>query len=870
MKVRAIRIAELGRFREPIAVEGLSGGLNVLVGPNEAGKSTLFRALEFAFFHRHRTARQELVAARPYSGGAPLVEVDFELSGKMWRIRKRYLASQSAELVCRTTGAVARGNDAEETLQRLLADVGVIGGRALLWPKQGELLTSKEFDGAGEDVLRAAIDREIARAAGGEAVRRILKEVKQALGDLVTARQQRPKGRYLAVLDRTERAVTELESARADFAAAELLLERLAEIDAELQKQAHPNMRGALQKRLSDAEDRLRLAQQATAERAAAQLSLSEAQSAYREAAATLAKLDEALADSAKLEQAQRESAAEAAELAERLRAAEAEVQDHETAQVAAREAVAAAEAASQRAAAIVRCKELSSRWERARAAAERIQELQERMAGLPFDRAPIKEARVLSAHIAESAARLEAASAAVIVHYEPGGTDRFKVEGRNVRDGERLLALDRLVLEIPGIGRIDIEPGLSRDRERIEADLARHREALSDLLAAGGVADVEELEARHELARSIAADLEAARAEAKATAPEGLAALEGAMHAVAAEVGGDWDGEANPSDAKELALMLGEQRTRLQAADEALRSVSACRETLKQRIAALDARIGERQLQLSALSAMLPPPEERAAKRELADAMLRRASQALDEALRLERLAASKAPDQDAVGRLKADVTEARDACVRLERTIAALEKDRGRIDGELTARRREDVVGRIAALEAESGQAQSEREDLVDEVQSLQLLEAELEAEEERLRDNYLVPVLMRLGPYIETVFPEAVLTLGSDYAVEALQRGMHAEEFVRLSDGTREQLAVLVRLAFARLLADQRMEMPLILDDALVYSDDERICAMHRALETGAEAHQIIVLTCREQAFSGLHGNRVEMVPWQLVPA
>jgi hypothetical protein len=431
-------------------------------------------------------------------------------------------------------------------------------------------------------------------------------------------------------------------------------------------------------------------------------------------------------------------------------------------------------------------------------------------------------------------------------------------------------LALDRLTVEIPGVGCIDIEPGLSQDRERIETDLARHRKALADLLAAGGVADLTELEARHELVRSIATDLEAARAEAKAIVPEGLAALEAAINVAAAEVGSDWDADPNPSAVEELALMLGEARVRLQAADEALRSCSAGRDALRQNTAVLDARIGERQAQLSALSAMLPPPEERAPRRELAATALQRSSQALDEALRLERLAASRAPDQDAMRRLEADVTEARDACMGLERTVAVLEKDRGRIDGELTARRREDVVARVAALEAEAERAQSEREDLVEEVQSLQLLEAELEAEEERLRDNYIVPVLTRLGPYVESVFPEAVLTLGPDYAVEALQRGTYAEEFVRLSDGTREQIAVLVRLAFARLLADQGMEMPLMLDDALVYSDDKRICAMHRALETGAEAHQIVVLTCREQAFRGLHGDRIDMVPWQLVPA
>jgi DNA repair exonuclease SbcCD ATPase subunit len=868
MKVRAIRVAELGRFREPVVVDGLSDGLNLLVGANEAGKSTLFKALEFALFHRHRTARQELVIARPYGGGAPLVEVDFELAGKVWRIRKRFLADQSAELVCRTTGAVARGNDAEEGLEGLLAEAGVVGGRSLLWPKQGALLAPKEIDRPGEDVLRAAIDREIARAAGGDAVRRVRDGVRQALGELVTAKQQKPRGPYLAVLNRAEQAVAELESALADSKACELLFDRLAEIDAVLR--THPGMRAALQTRLSNAEEQLRLAQQARAERAAAELSLAQVQSAYREAAAVLGKLDENLAEFSRLERTQRESGSEATDVAELLDAAQADVEAAEVAHAAAREAVAAVEAASRRVAAMTRYRELSSRAERARAAVGRIQELQERMTGLPLDRGPVKEARALAARIAESSARLEAASAAVIVHYEAGARARVKVDHRDVHDGERLLAPDRLVLEIPGLGRIEIEPGMSRDREQIEADLVRNRAALAKLLAVAGVADVAEFEARHELAGSIAADLEAARAEAKATAPEGLVALDVMLTAAAAEVGEDWDGGVTPLDANTLATDLVETRARLDAASETLKSCLSSREALKQKAVAVEARIGERQSQLSVLSAMLPPLEERAKKREVAAAAAQRTSQSFDEALRLERLAASRAPHDDAMQRLELDVSEARVAGQRLERTIATLEKDRGRIDGELAARRREDVAARIAALEAEAERAQSERDDLVQEVQALQLLETELDAEEERLRDNYVAPVLTRLGPYIEALFPNAMLTLGPDYAVEALRRGMHAEEFVRLSDGTREQIAVLVRLAFARLLADQGMEMPLILDDALVYSDDERISSMHRALEAAAESHQIIVLTCREQAFSGLRGSRIEMAPWQLVPA
>ncbi len=72
-------------------------------------------------------------------------------------------------------------------------------------------------------------------------------------------------------------------------------------------------------------------------------------------------------------------------------------------------------------------------------------------------------------------------------------------------------------------------------------------------------------------------------------------------------------------------------------------------------------------------------------------------------------------------------------------------------------------------------------------------------------RTRDRFAQPVIERLAPYLQLVLPQARLVLGDDLAPQALQRGAALEELARLSDGTQEQLALLVRLAFARLLAD-----------------------------------------------------------------
>ena len=76
----------------------------------------------------------------------------------------------------------------------------------------------------------------------------------------------------------------------------------------------------------------------------------------------------------------------------------------------------------------------------------------------------------------------------------------------------------------------------------------------------------------------------------------------------------------------------------------------------------------------------------------------------------------------------------------------------------------------------------------------------------------------------------------------------------------------LSVLTRLAFARLLAKDGRPAPVILDDALVYSDDDRIEKMFDALHRQAREQQIIVFSCRQRAFQKLGGRNVlQMLDW-----
>jgi recombinational DNA repair ATPase RecF len=126
---------------------------------------------------------------------------------------------------------------------------------------------------------------------------------------------------------------------------------------------------------------------------------------------------------------------------------------------------------------------------------------------------------------------------------------------------------------------------------------------------------------------------------------------------------------------------------------------------------------------------------------------------------------------------------------------------------------------------------------------------------------REHYYAPVRRHLRPFLHDLFPGAELELGDGFAITGIKR-QRTEAFARLSDGTQEQIAVLVRLAMGAMLAERGMAAPIILDDALVYCDDDRIQRMFDALSRAGKNQQIIVLTCRLRSFGPLGGHTLHV--------
>ncbi|MGC5276297.1 AAA family ATPase, partial [Escherichia coli] len=70
-----------------MAIEGLTDGLNIVIEPNETGKSKLLEALRAAFFVRHGTKNQLAQSFAPYGEAVgPEIQVSFDADGAPWTV----------------------------------------------------------------------------------------------------------------------------------------------------------------------------------------------------------------------------------------------------------------------------------------------------------------------------------------------------------------------------------------------------------------------------------------------------------------------------------------------------------------------------------------------------------------------------------------------------------------------------------------------------------------------------------------------------------------------------------------------------------------------------------------------------------------
>jgi len=198
MLIKALMVEGVGRFASAAHVDGFSEGVNVLAAGNEAGKSTLFRAIRTCLFSRHDSKGQDIRDLASDDSQLPAtIQLTFLHDGHTYVITKCFLRSPSATLT-EDGREIARSKQADEAVWELLGlspgsgrtlDDGAFG---VLWVGQGASFGVPVPGPAASSVLNSAIESEVGALIGGERARLTIEDINTELRRYLTD-TDRPK-----------------------------------------------------------------------------------------------------------------------------------------------------------------------------------------------------------------------------------------------------------------------------------------------------------------------------------------------------------------------------------------------------------------------------------------------------------------------------------------------------------------------------------------------------------------------------------------------------------------------------------------------------------------------------------------------------
>jgi DNA repair exonuclease SbcCD ATPase subunit len=838
------------------------GRLLVIEGPNEAGKSSIVEAIGLLFEFPAESGAEQVRRVRPVGRDAdPEVELEFSI-GRAWcRYRKVFSRRGVTELeVSGGSEAVYSGREAHDRARRLLeegVDEALFKSLRVL---QGESLAAPGALSKSQQLLKA-LDAAAGPDPEGEG---LFERAKQEFARYYTEKQERPTGEFATARKELEEAQQQVAQLEGEVRALEAQAERVRQLEPEI---------AALREAVEGLEARQRELEAALEARREAEHAEELARKELEAAEAQLRQLGEEV-------QRRAERGREVERLAQELEALEREFADRreelevlEAEARAKREAANAAgkqfETASTRAKTLADDLNYAQELLQAEQMERRLQAIGEAEERREAARAFLARCRVtpeLLKRVEEAeqqVQRTEAQLRAVVVQVEVEGPAGARV----VVDGEeRPLERGLLKVEVTEERRIDLPGGFavvvrpSQSQGLLEGRLRERREELERLLADSGAATAEE--ARELERRRLAARQEVEQAErtirqqlmdlpnredleGRLQRTRGRIAAYRAAHAGRtlpatieearrAKETGDAEMQGARAAAEAAERAAREAEGALRGADAAVREIVTRVERSRGLLEQLrsEAERAERERPTAQLDQELAAARGKAAL----------AQRKLDEVR--ERLAAHGDPAPE----LKRVVSERDTAERRLRDAEREVNEARGALkhagEGPLQARL-DEARNRLAA-EAERA------ERLERKAAAARLLFRTLEKHREAAQRMYGPLLAERMAELGRRVF-------GEDFAVELdaelapKRRRLNGRwlEVEQLSIGAREQLAVLHRAACAAAAA--RDGVPFFLDDALGWSDEQRLEEMARVLAGLAQEVQVVVLTCQPGRFA-----------------
>ena len=856
MFIKSITVQNVRRFINPVTIDHIESGLNVLSAPNESGKSTFFDALQAVFFENHRSWSKYARSLAPNIGGDPEITVCFDLDNVSWKLSKQWSSSPGRKQAGLEKNGilVAQGEQAEDLLAEMIAAPKNGGPAALLWVRQGlvEMSGDIEEHTACQDIMKL-VAGEVETITVGRRMDRAIKACNEALKENLTSTGKEKTGGPLKTAGETIAEITHLrDDAQNRVTASMDDLQQRRTVKARLAEFRDVRENEARSAQLKEAEQRLSEAEQQNADVQLAQGrvdTLEARETGAREKTVRLRLNIEKLAKA-------RETVNATAEQLKKTQAAFDPAQnDRETARMDRNRARVAHEKATQvlqhvmraeaSAGSAARRAELTGRITKAETLQEMIETIRRKIRQEITTKA-LHRIETLSTDLSIAEQARKALAPVFRITYE--GSDRISYHGNQIAGDRDFPFTKSIDLSIPGIGIITITPGEQPESGDIDAA----RIALKQALQHSGYSTIEEARESAQTGMALEEELRTHEAEFKAIAPKDIGNLRAELAELPETI------EINEELPSRNDAEQAEARTRenLHATNMKLDSAEKTFETLRDDLATRQGKAASNEALLQSAQAALKdtsdPNAEIANQEQLLQGLVQELGKARNDLATLQ----ETVTDLDIA---RATVKRARDVIENNRISREKLERDLAGLNARIQLSSSGAPEEELALLQGQLEFAEARLAEIQFDVNVNLRLKAALERARKAALETHVKPVTDELQPLLRILWPDAEPEINAENgSLSRITRSNVEEDLEFLSGGTREQISLMVRLAFANILAKQGRPAPIILDDAIVYTDDDRIEQMFNALTRQSTHLQIIVLSCRQRAFRELGGT------------
>jgi chromosome segregation ATPase len=861
VKLTRLYVNQFKQFRQPLEIDQLTDGINLFVGPNESGKSTLVRAIRAAFFERYKSSSVDDLQPWGDSSATPQVELEFDWQGTHWKLHKQFLKKQRCNLYI---GQQHFSEDeAEEKLAELLGYQMSSRGASkpehwgipgLLWVEQGCIQDiHHSVDHAGHH-LKSALSGtlgDVTTSAGDE----LINKVESQRAELLT-KTGKPTGQYQKILadcDDYQTKLAELDEKIQRYRAA---VDRLGELQRLRDEHDSQKPWQTYREQAKTAEAALAAVQALQTEQQRDQQSLRNCESNLEICLQQLRDFEQRTQQLTAREQEKTKTARAYAEcqqltaqLQQRKQQAEQEFQKAKTAVKTAREQLHRRNLQQEHDRLNAHLRDLQSKHKTAAELHNALQALRAQLQAQALDDNQLVQLKKLHSQLNEI--RIQEQAIATRLQYQLDAGKTITIGKNSVTGNGEELLLQNTTVEIPGVGTLRVQPGgkdvneLLRNRERLEGECHSALQRLK-------VQTFAEAEERAAHNQQLAAQIDQHKTRLEILAPQGVDALHSDVQLAEQKL------QKISTDLAELPATTSELNEReveaaLATADAALKAAEQADNEHQRELALRQRACESAEQEWQKLQAEIQSPDRQTRERETLD--------------RLNLLKAEAQQLQNALEQRKQKIDSANPAILqqditRFKKSADALEKEATQRAVEISTLQIQLETLGAQGLEETRNDVQQQlehlfqrRHQLQHRAEALDLLLNLLREKRQILTRQLQAPLQKHLNHYLNLLFPEATITVDENLRPEILNRRTDNAHLDHLSFGAREQMGLISRLAYADLLKAAGRPTLIILDDALVHCDGERLEQMKRVLFDAGERHQVLLFSCHPERWRGL---------------